>query len=90
MKIVRLDGKVVREVIPDYALPVEKFYGVAFAAQCVEAPDEVDQRWILNEDGSWTDPDTIPVPEEPVAEPTELEQMRADIDYIAMETGVEL
>lgn len=64
MKIVKMDGNVVREVIPDYALPVEKFYGAAFAAQCVEAPDEVDQRWILNEDGSWTDPATI-VPEEP-------------------------
>lgn len=34
---------------------------------------------------------TIPEPEpEPEQEPTELEQMRADVDYIAMETGVEL
>lgn len=34
---------------------------------------------------------TIPEPEaEPVPEPTELEQLRADVDYIAMETGVEL
>ena len=33
----------------------------------------------------------VPEPE-PVAdpEPTELEQLRADVDYIAMETGVEL
>ena len=27
---------------------------------------------------------------EPEPEPTELEQLRADVDYIAMETGVEL
>lgn len=64
MKTVRLENNVVREVIPDYALPVEKFYGAEFAAQCVEAPDEVDQHWILNEDGTWTDPATIE-PEEP-------------------------
>lgn len=41
------------------------------------------------EDGTWGNP--LPDPE-PVPDPmpTELEQMRADIDYIAMETGVEL
>lgn len=34
---------------------------------------------------------TIPEPEpEPESEPTEIEQLRADVDYIAMETGVEL
>ena len=34
---------------------------------------------------------TIPEPEpETKPEPTELEQLRADVDYIAMETGVEL
>lgn len=42
MKTVRLDKGVVAEIIPDYALPVEKWYGVEFAMQCVEAPDEVE------------------------------------------------
>lgn len=67
MKIVKMNGNRVQEVIPEYALPVEKFYGSAFASECVEAPDYVDQRWILNEDGSWTDPATIEpeAPEEP-------------------------
>lgn len=38
----------------------------------------------------WT-PGEIPEPEpEPEQEPTELEQLRADVDYIAMETEVEL
>ena len=32
-------------------------------------------------------PDPEPVPD---PEPTELERLRADVDYIAMETGVEL
>lgn len=45
MKTVRLKNGVVVEVIPEYALPVERWYGAAFAAQCVEAPDEVEQRW---------------------------------------------
>lgn len=44
------------------------------------------------EDGVLVDVIATEKPVEPVVdpEPTELEQMRADIDYIAMETGVEL
>ena len=83
MKIVRLDDNVVREVIPEYALPVEKFYGAAFASQCVEAPDEVDQRWILNEDGSWTNPENVVEPE---PEPTQLDRVEAQVAYTAMMT----
>ena len=83
MKIVKLDGNTVREVIPEYALPVEKFYGAAFAAQCVEAPDEVGQRWILNEDGSWTNPENVVEPE---PEPTQLDRVEAQVTYTAMMT----
>lgn len=50
MKIVRVVNGIVIEVIPDYALPVEEWYGAEFAAQCIEAPDEVEQRWTY--DGS--------------------------------------
>ncbi len=56
MKVVRLSGNVVAEIIPDYALPVEKWYGKEFAALCVEAPDEVEQHWVMNEDGSFSPP----------------------------------
>lgn len=35
------------------------------------------------------DYEPLPEPETPIV-PTELEQLRADVDYIAMETGVEL
>lgn len=42
MKTVRLNDHVVHEIIPDYALPVEKWYGDTFAKQCVEAPDNVE------------------------------------------------
>ena len=48
MKVVRLKDNMVAEIIPDYALPPEKWYGPDFAAQCVEAPDEVEQRWVYN------------------------------------------
>ena len=38
----------------------------------------------------WT-PSEMPEPEpEPIHEPTELEQLRADMDFIAMEMGVDL
>lgn len=43
----------------------------------------------LYQDGAFVY-DPLPEPEPADPEPTELEQMRADIDYIAMETGVEL
>lgn len=48
MKTVRLKDNIVVEVIPDYAFPVEKWYGIDFAAQCIESPDEVQQGWILD------------------------------------------
>lgn len=48
MKTVRLKDNIVVEVIPDYALPVEKWYGAGFAAQCVDAPDEVEQLWVYD------------------------------------------
>ena len=63
---VRLENNVVVESIPDYALPVEKWYGADFAAQCVEAPDEVEQGWVYDAD---TDTFAPPGPE-PVQEPT--------------------
>lgn len=50
MKTVRLKDNIVAEVIPDYALPVEKWYGAAFSASCMEAPEEVDQRWVYNQE----------------------------------------
>lgn len=66
MKYVRLSGNRVVEIIPDYALPVEKFYGPDFAAQCVEAPDNVTQDFAYI-DGEFVDvsfddaiDDTIP------------------------------
>ena len=48
MKIVRLEENKVREIIPDYALPVETWYGPAFATECMEAPDDVEQGWVYD------------------------------------------
>lgn len=53
MKTVFVRNSTVIEIIPDYALPVEKWYGAEFASQCVEAPDEVEQGWTRNEYGSF-------------------------------------
>lgn len=65
MKTVKLKGNIVAEVIPEYALPVEKWYGGEFAAQCVEAPDNVDQRWGYDpETGEFSEPtEPEPIPE---------------------------
>ncbi|SBV94456.1 hypothetical protein KL86CLO1_10516 [uncultured Eubacteriales bacterium] len=50
MKTVRVAGGIVQEIIPDYAKPVDQWYGEAFAAQCHEAPDEVEQGWRYDAD----------------------------------------
>lgn len=50
MKTVRIKNGTVIEIIPEYALPVDKWYGDYFASQCMEAPEDVKQGWIY--DGS--------------------------------------
>lgn len=75
MKTVRIENGVVVEIIPDYALPVSQWYGESFAAQCVEAPDEVGQRWQYDsEAGTFSEPNgTIE------SEPTIEEQLQESI-----------
>lgn len=65
MKTVRLKNNEVWEVIPEEALPVEKWYGEEFAAECTEAPDEVDQRWVYDPETGTFSPPPEPVPVEP-------------------------
>ena len=62
--VVRVVNNIVVEIVPDYALPVEKFYSAEFCSQCVDAPDDVEQRWIYNPDsGSFSAPEPEPEPE---------------------------
>ena len=77
MKTVKLKGNIVAEIIPEYALPVEKWYGGEFAAQCVEAPDEVDQRWVYDpETGEFSEP----AEPEPIPEPEPEDDVWAELD----------
>lgn len=62
MKIVRLKDNVVVEIIPEYATPVETWYGEEFAKQCVEAPDNVEQHWIYDGE-NFSEPKQVPVVE---------------------------
>ena len=63
-KTVRLQNNIVVEIIPEYALPVAQWYGPAFAAQCVEASDEVEQGWVYEpESGEFSPPGPQPPPE---------------------------
>lgn len=41
MRYVRVKNGYVSEIIPDYAVPPEKWYGAEFARQCMQAPDNV-------------------------------------------------
>ena len=64
MKVVRLQNNIVVEIIPEYALPVEKWYGAEFAAQCVEAPDNIEQGMVYaHETGTFAEPPKPPIPQ---------------------------
>ena len=94
MKTVRVDNGAVAEIIPQYATPVEQWYGAAFAALCTEAPDEVGQNWLLR-DGAFIPPDNAQAPAEPVpAEPeeptTEADILDTVLDHEARLAALEL
>ncbi len=90
MKTVRLENNIVVEIIPDYALPVEYWYGPFFAAQCREAPDDVEQHWVYNPE---TDTFSPPPPEpEPEPDPvTNLEELAIEHDFriLLLELGIQ-
>lgn len=70
MKTVYLnEDNTVREIIPEYALPPEKWYSEAFARRCVEVQDNVEQGWFYNPETGQATPDTRPSePQPPSAE----------------------
>ena len=88
MKWVRLANNKVVEIIPEKARQpsVAHWYGAEFAAQCVEAPEEVQQNWIFDEvSGTFSEPSLLAVTF-PALTPEEI--IMAKIDYLAMMTGV--
>lgn len=83
MKVVRLVNNVVSEIIPEEATPVSYWYGEQFASECVDAPDEVGQRWIY-------DPDTKTFSEPPPYKRPEYESEDFNLMAQAMKDGVSL
>lgn len=76
MKTVYLnEDNTVREIIPEYALPPEKWYSEAFARRCVEVQDDVEQGWRYNPETGQATPDTRPP--EPELTPQYAAAMRA-------------
>ena len=65
MKTVRLSNSIVKEIVPEYALPVEAWYGSQFALQCVEAPDDVELGWVFDPSSGEFSAPTPPEPEPP-------------------------
>ena len=69
MKWVYLVNNAVHEVIPDYAIPPDEWYGTEFASHCVEALDEVEQGWVyIKSTNMFTKPPSKPEPE-PIIDP---------------------
>lgn len=95
MKYVYVDSNsVVQEIIPEVnpnlpGFTVVQRYPVDFVAKLIPVVDTtpVEQNWVY--DGETFSP-PVPEPEPEPTVPTDLEKLRADIDYIAMETGVTL
>lgn len=75
MKTVRVASGIVREILPDYAHPVSQWYGEAFAAQCHEAPDEVEVWWVYDEAAGAFAPPTEQEPVEPPMDPLTITQL---------------
>lgn len=82
MKWARIDNGIVAEIIPDAATvpSVAHWYGEAFAALCVQTPDEVEQRWTYDAVAG-----TFAAPVEPSEHPEEtrnaLKAKLAETDY---------
>lgn len=68
--VVRVKDGIVVEIIPEYALPVEYWYGANFAKECVEAPDEVEQGWLYDAESGEFSPPTDEPTTDPTTEPT--------------------
>ena len=81
MITVHIIANTVREIIPDEATQpsVAHWYGEEFAAQCVEAPNDVQQGYIYDaETGAFAPPPPPPEPEPP--EPQgDIAQLTADV-----------
>lgn len=76
MKTVYLnEDNTVREIIPEYALPPEKWYSEAFARRCVEVQDDVEQGWRYNPETGQATPDTRP----PEPKPPTVEDITLDM-----------
>ena len=71
MKVARIENNIVIEIIPEYALPVEKWYGAQFAALCKEVPDNVEPNYVYDPK---TDSYQPPVVEDPPAPPPTIDE----------------
>lgn len=58
MKVARIANNIIREIIPEYGLPVEQWYGEEFAKLCEEVPDEAQCGWI-KVNNEWVSPDVV-------------------------------
>lgn len=82
MKIVYLNpDNTVREILPEatYEKGAEFWYGAEFAKRCVEAPNDVEQGFVYDPEAG-----TFAEAEPTKEQPTGLEIMRADLDYVLM------
>lgn len=82
MITVRVASGIVREIIPDYAHPVGQWYGEAFAAQCHEAPDEVEVWWSYDaEAGTFAPPAELEPPMPQLTTEEIMLDMMTELEY---------
>lgn len=72
--VVRIVNNKVKEIIPPEATPVESWYPIWFAEQCINAPDFVQQGWYYDS----TTGEFSEEPFEPVEPDLTLEDLKAE------------
>lgn len=101
MNYAHIRENTVYELIPEFdpvfpGVPIEQRFAPDFLARCEPVDGTIQVGYIKTETGFEAPPEPEPLPEpvpEPELEPaspTDLDKLRADVDYIAMETGVTL
>ena len=85
MKVVRMQGNVVAEIIPEYALPVDEWYGEHFASKCREVSDDVQEGYVYDPvTGTFSDPSTIKIKPTTEERLTALEEQLVEADETAI------
>lgn len=86
MKTVRINNNIIVETIPDYCLPLEKWYPRSFCEQCIEVDDYVEENMVYNEETNKYEHPIVST----VTQFNEIDKLKSYIEYIAILMDIDL